>query len=302
MSTEVKRRNGGYFTIANRWIDAGYMAAAPGSVTQVYLHLSRWADNGTLQSSQPMKLIAKKCGLSEDVARKAVRTLEAWGVLDRDPDSGRNAKNVWMLNDLPEQAPEYPDKVPPKQSGGPDKVGAQQNGGAYQPNQHQPNVSYQPDIGIGEPEKITTPVPELPSPTPINRVGDDSPRDQLIREHCRLIGVPRPVDIRVARQNADKLVAAGITAADLPAMIAWFRAQPWIHDVDLSTLVRFADRWTSSGDRPITRDETQEELIANHPRFPEWTYLGLYEDSTAGCNQWMADIRGGTLPQFRRKS
>ena len=69
MATKVQRRNGGYFTVPNRWIDAGYMAAAPGSVTQVYLHLSRWADNGTLESSQPMKLIAKKCGLSEDVVR-----------------------------------------------------------------------------------------------------------------------------------------------------------------------------------------------------------------------------------------
>jgi hypothetical protein len=115
MSTIIVRRDGGYFTTPNRWVDAGYMQVAPGSVTQVYLFLCRWADNNTQSAAQPMRAIAYKCGLSEDVARKAVRTLEAWGVIERDADQGQNAVNIWHLNNLLEIAPEYPDKVPPKE-------------------------------------------------------------------------------------------------------------------------------------------------------------------------------------------
>lgn len=142
MSTTVRRRDGGYATFPNRWIDAGYMAAAPGSVTQVYLFLCRWSDNTTLAAAQPMKLIAKKCGLSEDVARKAIRTLEAWQVIHREPESGPNAVNVWTLMDLLPKAPDYPDKLPPKLSGGLESGGAE-SGGTYQPNHYQPDY-YQP--------------------------------------------------------------------------------------------------------------------------------------------------------------
>ncbi len=115
MSTTVKRKDGGYATFANRWIDAGYMAAAPGSVTKVYLFLCRWADNTTLESAQPMRTISRMCGVTENVARTSVRALEAWNVMHRDPDSGKHAKNAWTLLDLPLTAPPYPGNTPIKQ-------------------------------------------------------------------------------------------------------------------------------------------------------------------------------------------
>jgi hypothetical protein len=122
-----RRTNGGFAQIPNRWIDAGYMKSAPGSVTQVYLHLSRWAENDTDEAAQPMALIARQCGLSLDHARKAIRILEEWGVIRREPKSGRNGVNVWLLLDLPVKAPPYPQSRPPGLSTTPRKTSTPTN-------------------------------------------------------------------------------------------------------------------------------------------------------------------------------
>lgn len=238
MTTSVKRRNGGYFTVPNRWIDAGYMAAAPGSVTQVYLHLSRWADNGTLASSQPMKLIARKCGISEDVARKAVRTLEAWGVLDRDPESGRGASNTWYLNDLPDKAPEYPNKVPPKESGGPDKVGPQESGGTYQPDYYQPDNQYQP-------EEYSVIARQTSS---TERAQPNSPVAELVEVWAQACnGGEWPVNKGRALGHAKLLVEGGITADDARALIEWLRGQRWVKGgIDLGLMVSQVDKWQAA--------------------------------------------------------
>lgn len=147
MSTKVRRPDGGYATFPNRWIDAGYMAKAPGSVTQVYMFLCRWADNSTLAAAQPMRLIAKKCGLSEDIARKAVRTLESWGAIEREQESGPNAVNVWTLLMLQQQAPDYPDKLPPKLSTPPES-GPPQSQGPYQPTDNQPEDDQPEEVSM----------------------------------------------------------------------------------------------------------------------------------------------------------
>ncbi|HXG72811.1 MAG TPA: hypothetical protein VNJ04_19625 [Gemmatimonadaceae bacterium] len=116
MSTTIRRTDGGYFTTPNRWYDAGYAKAAPGSVTTVYGFLCRWADNTTPESAQPMRLIAEQCGLTENVARQAVRTLESWNVLTRDSGRGHHAINRWTLNQLQPESPLYPQKTRPKES------------------------------------------------------------------------------------------------------------------------------------------------------------------------------------------
>lgn len=286
MATKVQRRNGGYFTVPNRWIDAGYMAAAPGSVTLVYLHLSRWADNGTLQAAQPMKLIAKKCGLSEDVARKAIRTLEAWGVLERDPESGRNAMNRWYLNDLPEQAPEYPDKVPPKQSGGPKKVGVQQSGGPYQPNSYQPEESDQPESGLRlvVPDQDSQPETEprkRPTPAP-SRISDKAiawARSKNISD----------ADIeREAEKFLNSATANGRRYLDWDA--AW---RTWITN---------AIAWGHVTPDPTDDDRelTQDELLAID-NFMDWVNAGHYEHGYEGMQRWRTDRANRTLPQIRRK-
>ncbi|MGI8547732.1 MAG: hypothetical protein ACR2M1_10410 [Gemmatimonadaceae bacterium] len=141
MTTQVKSVSGGYATFPNRWFDAGYAAKSPGSITQVYMFLQRWADNSTDEACQAMRMIAAKTGLSEDVARKAVRTLEAWGCLTRHQESGPNAKNVWSLNDLLSKAPDYPDKAPPKLFTTPTQTAPPLSTTPYQPNKDQPSPS-----------------------------------------------------------------------------------------------------------------------------------------------------------------
>src|SRR5690606_39342215 len=99
MTTTTRRPDGGYFIVPNRWVTAGYMQQAPGAITQVYVFLSRWANNETHEVAQPIRLIALKCGLTEDYARKAIRTLEAWGVITLE-DKDDKGHNVWTLNHL----------------------------------------------------------------------------------------------------------------------------------------------------------------------------------------------------------
>lgn len=184
MGTTIRRRDGGYFTIPNRWIDAGYMAQAPGSVTQVYLFLCRWADNESLAATQPVALIARKTGLSEDIARKAVRTLEAWGVLERQWKPGPGGKNEWTLTELSAPAPDFPsgdtsEKYPPTKLD-PKKVGPQEIGAPYQPNSYQPDM-YQPDKDSLSRESKMSPVPAGQRKTRMPIPDDWQPREATTR-------------------------------------------------------------------------------------------------------------------------
>lgn len=159
MSTSVRRRDGGYATFPNRWIDAGYMAKAPGSVTQVYLFLCRWADNSTWESAQPMRLIAAKCGLTENVVQKAVRTLENWGAVTRQWKPGPGGYNIWTLNELAEKSPELPTKTGGSLSDR--SVSAPpENDPPYQPKKYQPKEE-QPEEREGGRSRRK---PEVPLP------------------------------------------------------------------------------------------------------------------------------------------
>lgn len=247
MSTTIRHRSGGYFTMPNRWVDAGYMQSAPGSVTQVYLFLCRWANNTTLQSSQPMRLIAQKCGISEDVARRAVRKLEAWGVMTRDPGTGRGAKNVWILNDLPEEAPEYPDKTPPKQSkGGSEKSGGlppQQNRGPYQPREIRDT-----EVSVSQPED------DAPQQITDRELADDQKLIAVWSEMCN--GGAHPVKYDVARRKARVLVRAGFDEDETRELIEWLRKQSWITGgITLNLMESQADsfRASKSGDSKVRR-------------------------------------------------
>lgn len=160
--------------MSNRWIDAGYMKAAPGSVTQVYLFLCRWADNGTHLSAQPMKTIATQCGLSEDIARVAARELEAWGALVREPGTGARAINKWTLPQLLPEAPpripnarrgQEPDKPPPKETTPPVVSTPPLSTALYQPEYYQPE----------ETTSLLDPPPTKLSQTPPPNYDTDTP-------------------------------------------------------------------------------------------------------------------------------
>lgn len=99
---------GGYASLPNRWIDAGYSAVAPVLVQRVYLYMVRWADNRTGIVRQPIARMARLYGSNENRIREATRILEAWGCIERLPAEHHNSVPEWQLLDLPRKAPEYP--------------------------------------------------------------------------------------------------------------------------------------------------------------------------------------------------
>lgn len=227
MSTQVRRRDGGYATFPNRWIDAGYMAKAPGSVTQVYFFLCRWADNATLEAAQPMRTIAYKCGISEDVARKAVRSLEAWGVITRESRTGPHATNVWTLNNLPDGAPDYPDKLPPKQSGGTPTKSPPTKLGTYQPDVNQPDS-----------------VSETSSDTGDGEASPPNPTRQILDAYLHATGLNTFTNWGAAGSAAKALAKAGFTAEDIPRMVAWAMKDKWLaNNLTINNLASKADAY-----------------------------------------------------------
>jgi hypothetical protein len=129
---KAKRILGGHWRGANRWYDAGYADAAPPSVTQVYLFLSRWADNETWTVQQTMGAIRRKSGVRQErTVREALRILKAWGVVSP-LDEYPNRPTRWQLHDLQSRAPRCPkeaakgDTSTPSSSAG---VGEGQNQG-----------------------------------------------------------------------------------------------------------------------------------------------------------------------------
>src|SRR5690606_4632968 len=228
MSTKVFHRSGGYTVVPSRWIDSGYMAKAPGSVTQVYLFLCRWANNATLETSQPIKQIARMCGLSEDVARKAVRILEAWGVLERKSETGPHATNIWILNDLEETAPDYPDKVPPKQSRGVVKSGGPESGGPYNATEKKSKSS---PNGLREPRKKSTP-----------------PHVAIIEAWMAVRGITQfPKGGRIFAA-AKELVESGSATDEVAPLYQWLRNK-WDRGIEIHlwTLANHYDTWLAAG-------------------------------------------------------
>lgn len=108
--TRSRTVDGGFAQMPNRWIDAGYMAAAPGSVTQVYLFLCRWANNQTGIAEQSIAQMARMLRMSQDRVRQATKVLRAWRVIERLPTPMHNAIPRWRLLSLPKRAPDYPSK------------------------------------------------------------------------------------------------------------------------------------------------------------------------------------------------
>ena len=108
--TRSRTIDGGFARMPNRWIDAGYMAAAPGSVTQVYLFLCRWANNQTGIAEQSIAQMARMLRMNQDRVRQATKVLRAWRVIERLPTPMHNAIPRWRLVSLPKRAPNYPTK------------------------------------------------------------------------------------------------------------------------------------------------------------------------------------------------
>jgi hypothetical protein len=215
MSTTIRSHDGGHARFANRWYDAGYAAEAPGSVTLVYGFLCRWADNATLESAQPMRLIAAKCGLTENVARKAIRTLEEWGVISRESGSGQSAKNNWTLNPLHPTAPEYPHKTAPKESAPPAQSAPPQSAPPYQTNE----IKESDKSDSGTTESATTQTASKRKRT------DDELIVDLWADECN--GGKWPVEAGTARKHAKKLSAAGFDVAEARELMAWLRGLEW---------------------------------------------------------------------------
>lgn len=136
---------GGHGRIPNRWYDAGYADAAPGSVTQVYGFLCRWADNETLIVEQSIEAIRRKSGVRADrTVRQAIWTLEKWGVMTRLPAEHQNSINQWQLNELAKRAPVMPKKDAPTsaQSGRVAASGAPASDGVGTANTDDPGTSH----------------------------------------------------------------------------------------------------------------------------------------------------------------
>lgn len=218
MSTTIRSRTGGQAHFANRWIDAGYMAAAPGSVTQVYMFLCRWADNTTLESAQPMRLISLKCGVTENVARRAIRSLESWGVITRESGRGQSAKNTWTLNELPETAPEYPHKTAPKESSPPAQSAPPKSAPPYQTEKIIESDKSDSTDGNFSSEH-SDPVESRPL----------APDERMIEVWANVCnGDMWPVEVGTARKHAKKLDKAGFDDAECRELISWLRRQSWI--------------------------------------------------------------------------
>lgn len=228
MTTKARRPDGGYFVIPNRWVTAGYMQQAPGAITQVYVFLSRWANNETGETAQPIRLVALKCGLTEDYARKAIRTLEAWGVITLEAHKDDKGHNVWTLNHLLPEAPPYPNKV-----GGPEKVRAPRKSGPEKVRALNNLSNHQPEE-IEQPDSVrTTPAWEQR----FNRWYSTYPRKQAKGDAKKAWQKINPDDALVAemvaaverQKRTQDWQKDGGKYIPLPA--SWLRAERWLDEV-----------------------------------------------------------------------
>lgn len=237
MSASIKSRNGGYATFANRWVDAGYMAQATGSVTKVYFFLARWADNNSQESIQPMPTIAKKCGITEDVARKAVRTLEAWGVITLEPEPGPRGINVWTINELDKWAPTYPGT-----STTPTSRGGSENGGGKKSGPYQPEDVYQPEDYNNQPEDShqETPKPNTLSPSKFDAAWSLYPRKVGKGDAKKAWAKINPTDDlfeRIMQAISEQKESQAWTKEKgrfIPHFATWLNGERWEDEVDNS--------------------------------------------------------------------
>ena len=70
----------------------------------------------------------------------------------------------------------------------------------------------------------------------------------MVKAWCQIVGLEQPANYKRAVGAAQKIVDAGITAEDLPALYAY--VSKWAGSADLPLLERQMDKWLASRNAP----------------------------------------------------
>jgi hypothetical protein len=110
------------------------------------------------------------------------------------------------------------------------------------------------------------PEPADPPPAGGAVLPDRGAAQQIVKAFCTAVGIERPVSYGKAAGQARQLAAAGITAEQIPDIVAWLREQDWVGGaIDLGLIVNQADKWQAARVDP----GTGRRRAWNDPRNPD---------------------------------
>jgi len=88
---------------------------------------------------------------------------------------------------------------------------------------------------------VAAPAPEK---QPNHKRPEHGPAQRIMAAFCDAVGIDRLPDYKMAGGQAQNLVKAGVTAEDIPDMVAWCFEQSWMNGgIDLGTLYRHMVKW-----------------------------------------------------------